>query len=156
MNLYSLHSDPEELYGFDIIPYKMPKLAFELAKSNPGLRPKLEPAIMKDPYSAYCYAYLVLNRPWPEAEPYIMKDPKYAYWYVKHVLGRPWPEAEPYIKTDPYYAYSYALYILRRRWQEAEPYIMKGSELWWDFYKRHFKLYEPLQPTFQPRAASWL
>ncbi len=138
MNLYNLHSNPEELHGFDIAPYKLPKLAYGLAKSNPKLRPKLEPAIMKDPRWAFYYALYVLKRPWSEAEPYIMKDPYSACGYSWLVLKRRWPEAEPYIMNDPINAYVYATY-LKRRWPEAEPYIMKDP-YWWKEYKRHFEL----------------
>ena len=139
MNLYNLHSNPEQLHGFDVVPYKAPDIAYKLAKKNPELRPKLEPSIMKDPYLSYLYAMDVLNRPWPKAEPYIMKDPQYAYYYAYDVLKRRWPEAEPYIIKDPKWAYSYARHILRRRWPEAEPYIMKDQK-WWDFYKERFNL----------------
>ena len=113
MNLYNLHSNPKELHGFDVAPYKIPELAYELAKSNPELRPKLEPAIMKDPRWAYWYTRHVLNRPWPEAESVIMKNSTWALNYAVHVLRRPWPEAEPYIMKDPY---------------------------WWKEYKRAFEL----------------
>ena len=139
MNLYNLHSNPEELHGFDIAPYKMPDLAYELAKKNPELRPKLEPAIMKDPMYAYRYADYILERRWPEAEPYIMKDPQYTYWYADAVLERRWPEAEPYIMKDPKWAYWYAKNVLERRWPEAEPYIMK-DQFWWETYKVKFNL----------------
>jgi len=116
MNLYNLHSNPEELHGFDIAPYKLPDLAYELAKKNPELRPKLEPVIMKDPRSAYYYVKDVRERRWPEAEPYIMKDAMRAYMYARHILKRRWPEAEPYIMKD------------------------NSSWNWWSYYKRHFNL----------------
>ncbi len=113
MNLYDLHSNPQELHGYSTKEYRVPELAYELALVRPELRPKLEPAIMKHARYAYMYAKYILKRPWPEAEPYIMKDPKWAYWY--------------------------AAYILKRRWPEAEPYIMKDSH-WWAVYKEHFEL----------------
>ena len=139
MNLYDLHSNPKELYGFDIAPYKLPWLAYDLAMKNSKLRPKLEPAIMKDPEWAYEYALYVLERPWPEAEPVIMKDPKYAYLYARDVIRRRWPEAEQYIMENSRCACLYARYVLKRRWPEAEPYIMKDLG-WWNDYKRHFNL----------------
>ena len=139
MNLYDLHSNPKELHGFDIAPYKMPDFAYELAKKNPDLRLKLEPVIMKDSWYAYLYALIILKRPWPEAEPYIIKNLYHAYLYTLNVLKRPWPEAEPYITKDPYWAIVYARDILKRRWPEAELYIMKDP-YWWKEYKRVFKL----------------
>ena len=139
MNIYDLHLTPEGLHGFDIAPYKMPALAYELAKKNPELRSKLEPVIIKDPHYAFLYAYSILKRRWPEAEPHIMKDPEWAYMYTKYVLERRWPEAEPYIMKAIIPAFNYAAYILKRRWPEAEPYIMKDPS-WWNAYKREFKL----------------
>ncbi len=113
MNLYDLHSKPKELHGFDIFPYKLPWLAYELAKTHPELRPKLESAIMKDPRYAYYYVADIRKRRWPEAEPVIMKDPGCAHYYAVDVLERRWPEAEPYIKKN---------------------------QLLWSLYKRKFKL----------------
>ena len=139
MSLYDLHSNLEVLYGFDIAPYKMPELAYELAVKNPELRPKLEPVIMKDPHLAYEYARNVLKRRWSGAEPSIMKHPGYACLYAKYVLKGPWPEFEPYIMKDPKMAYYYAKDILKRRWPEAEPYIKKDP-IWWNIYKKAFKL----------------
>ena len=137
MNLYDLHSNPEQLHGYSTKEYRVPELAYELAEKRPDLRSKLEPTIMKITKYAYWYAKSILKRPWPEAEPYIMKDPGYAYYYALYILERPWPEAEPYIMKDPYYAYAYARYILRRRWPEAEPYIMKDANSW-NLYKKRF------------------
>ena len=139
MNLYSLHSNPEVLHGFDIAPYKLPAVAYIHAMNNPKLRPKLEPIIMKDPEYVFLYAHYVLKRRWPEAEPYIMKDPASATHYAEHVLKRPWPEAEPYIMKDPYHAFWYADIVLNDIWPEAEPYIMKDERIWTQ-YKLAFNL----------------
>ena len=137
MNLYSLHSNPEELHSFDVAPHKIPDLAYDLAWENPELRPKLEPVIMKHPECSHYYALYVLKRPWSEAEPYIMKDPKWAYYYARAVLNHPWPEAEPYIMKDPKWAYQYAHHVLKRRWPEAEPYIMKLPAFWFLYKRKH-------------------
>ena len=106
-NLYLLHSNPEQLFGYDTANYRIPELAYQLAKEKPELRKQLEPVIMKAPSQAVYYALYVLRRPWPEAEPYIMKDPQWAYGYARDVLKRPWPEAEQYIMKDPYWASKY-------------------------------------------------
>ncbi len=113
MNLYNLHSNPEQLHGYSIKEYRIPEFAYSLAKTHPELRPNLEPTIMKSPRYAYAYSWHVLKRPWAEAEPVIMKDPKTAYHYALHVLKRRWPEAEPYIMKD---------------------------KIWWNSYKREFYL----------------
>ena len=139
MNLYDLHSNPKELHGFDVVPYKAPDIAYGLAKTNPELRLKLEPAIMKDPRYAFEYAWMVLERPWPEAEPHIMKNPMWAYYYAKDVLKHPWSEAEPYIVKNSWFAILYARDVLKRRWPEAESYIKK-DRFWWNNYKKAFKL----------------
>ena len=140
MNIYDLHSNPEELHGYSTREYKLPEFAYDLAKDNPELRPKLEPVIMKDPEYALKHAMFVKNKPWPEAEPYIMKNPQCAYYYAKDVLDqRRWPEAEPVIMKHTYLAYRYALDVLGRRWPEAEQYIMKDKISWYS-YKREFYL----------------
>ena len=128
MNLYDLHSNPEELHGYSTREYKIPELAFNLAVNRPGLRPKLEPYIMKDPKWAYWYAKSILKSPWPEAEPVIIKDPTVAADYAIFILRRPWPEAEPYIMKNAFHAWLYASQMLKRRWPEAEPYIMKDAD----------------------------
>ncbi len=139
MNLYNLHSNSKGLYGFDVAPYKIPALAYDLAKTHPELQSKLEPAIMKDPACAALYALYILKRPWPEAESIIMKNPGGAFYYAHYVLKRRWKEAEPHIMKDPCPAYFYAHNVLKRRWPEAEPYIMKDPS-WWKEYKRVFKV----------------
>ena len=139
MNLYDLHSNPEQLHGYSTKEYRVPELAYKLAFWKPELRPKLEPAIMKDPRWAYDYATLVLQRRWAKAEPVIMKDAYYAYYYAKNIMGRAWPEAEPYIMKDPHYAFLYARNILERRWPDAELYI-KTNNMAWSMYKRDFDL----------------
>ena len=138
-NLYQLHSDPDKLYGYDIAPYRIPGMAYDLAEKNPRLRKKLEPVIMKDPQLACWYAIDVLRGRWSAAEPVIMKDPEGAYRYARAVLRGRWPEAEPVIMRDPYWAYKYAQQVLRERWPEAEPVIMKDPEFW-KYYKNAFDL----------------
>jgi hypothetical protein len=63
-NLYSLHSNPEQLFGYDQANYRVPEMAYQLAKEKPELRKQLEPVIMKDPEWAYRYARNILKRPW--------------------------------------------------------------------------------------------
>ena len=59
MNLYTLHNNPEELYGYQES-IKIPKFAYEMAlvrhKKTKKRSPDLEPAIGQDPLSAYWYA----------------------------------------------------------------------------------------------------
>ncbi len=140
MNLYDLHSNPEELHGYSTKEYRVPDLAYKLAIRKPELRTKLESSFMKNPALAYYYTRdVLLKRRWPEAEPYIMKDPMYATHYAINVLKRRWPEAEPYIMKDPYYAYMYAKFVLKRRWPDAEPYI-KTDNINWSMYRNTFDL----------------
>jgi hypothetical protein len=106
-NLYSLHSNPEQLFGYDQAKYRIPIVVYELAKKKPKLRKQLEPVIMKDPEWAYFYARDVRKRPWPEAEPVIMTNPRWAYNYALGILKRPWPEAEPYIMKYSYWWNAY-------------------------------------------------
>jgi hypothetical protein len=90
--------------------------------------PEAEPAIMKNPETAFNYANDIIQGRWPEAEPYIMKDPKHALKYAAYIYDSRWPEAEPYIAQDPYWAYLYAYDVLKGRWPEAEPTIMKDPK----------------------------
>ena len=102
MNIYDLHSDPKELFGYDIAVSRVPDIFMPEVIKKKRRRPDLEPYIMKDPKWAYSYAINVLKKRWPEAEPTIMKDARWAYEYARNILNDcRWPEAEPHIQKDP-------------------------------------------------------
>lgn len=116
MNLYNLHSNPEELYGYQRRS-EIPELAYEIAQdryNKTGKRsPNLEPVIGSNPESACWYAYYILKRRWakigmPEVERVIGSDPRWAYLYARYVLDGRWadidmPEVERVISSDPDY-----------------------------------------------------
>ena len=106
MNLYKLHSKPEQLDGYEDKLY-IPQFADEEIKylvrrnTTDEEASYIKPYIVKRPELSSLYIAFILNhKPWPEAEPYIMKNPEYAIWYATLVLKRRWVEAEKYIKQD--------------------------------------------------------
>ena len=101
--------------------YDNPKIACKHAINIGQRQPEYEPKIMKDPESAYRYAYFVLGCRWsdifpPESESTIMKDPKWAYMYAKDVIRGRWLAAEPYIMKDPKWSDDYTMFVLDRNW----------------------------------------
>jgi len=109
MNLFSLHSDPEQLVHYDerlsIVPLTYATIRDEARRTgyqvtSNRLIQSLLPYIMKSAQYASLYSFNILEARWPEAEPYIMKDPRSAFNYARYVLGERWREAEQYIKQD--------------------------------------------------------
>ena len=99
MDLYELHSRPEELYGYNQR-YKIPSIALEIIQDDES-RTDLLKYIIKSPTEAFYYSKDVIDGRWLEAEPYIMKSPGNAVWYARDIIRGRWEEAEPYIMTDP-------------------------------------------------------
>ena len=123
MNLYNLHTNPEQLEGYENR-LRIPQFAYEYGEKY-GFTDELVSAVAKDPESAYWYAKNVIKDRWPEAEPVIAKDPKLGYWYARFVIEDRWPEAEPAIATDHNLASMYAKHIIKGRWPEGEAAIAK-------------------------------
>ena len=97
MNLYELHTSPEELFGYDE-QYKMPGRVWPLWVNS--LKDKdtadqefLWPWLVKDPESAYLYA-VWKGSEFPEGEAAIIQSPQFARKYATNVRMRKWPEAE--------------------------------------------------------------
>ena len=121
MNLYQLHTEPENLYGWQQR-MRIPKFAYE---------------------EAY-YRYEKTRKRFPDLESVIATDPEWAYVYANNVIKKRWldigkPEVESVIAKDPYWAYWYAAFVIKSRWSEAEPYIQQDSH-WWSHYKKRFKI----------------
>lgn len=77
--------------------------------------------VMRNAEAAQMYAYLVMHgQRWTEAEPAIMRDPVTAFWYARGVIQGRWPEAEPSIVTHPESAGAYAAEFMNGKWPEAE------------------------------------
>ena len=115
MNIYDLHSNPKELFGYDIAVSRVPDVFMPEVMKKKKRRPDLEPYIMKDPESAYYYAKNILEKRWAEAEPHIMQNPTWAYAYARNILKKRWPEAEPYIQKDPEWWKEYKDMFLKNR-----------------------------------------
>jgi len=135
MNLYKLHSNPEQLIHYDQINnlpfYVWGKLnevgSREYFQNN---REHIENVASKDAELAYNYAKLIGER-FPAGEDVILSDPEYAAGYAGQVLENRWPEAEAIIATKPRYAVQYAQRFKEMfrhgRFIEAEPNILKSA-----------------------------
>jgi len=138
MNIYKLHTDPEQLTGYEQR-LQVPKFAYEEVRdeltkhrSADDVRKAtehLQDVLLKDPKYAYLYAKVVMEDRWPAAEDIIKTVPHWAYLYTRFLLrGDRWPEAEKTILTDPTAAGEYADYVLYDRWPEAESIIATDAE----------------------------
>jgi hypothetical protein len=128
MNLYQLHSEPQQLLGYKQAQTQVPKLAWDRART-PGQKKQLKHLWLQEPELAYLYAKNVLGKRWPAGEAAIAQDPRHAFWYTVDVLAKRWPKAEAVIATNPLYAYLYAQHVIRGRWPEAEPVIATDPEV---------------------------
>ena len=85
MNAHSVVDILLEDEDFDMEAYAAaaltPKEAYFMAKSNPELRPTLEPAIATNAECSYYYALNVLKKPFPLGEPAIATDRYHAKDY---------------------------------------------------------------------------
>ena len=122
--LYDLHSNPDQLHGYSTKEYRVPELAYELARARPELRPKLESTIAKDAEHAYWYAVFVKGK-FPEGEPAIAKNPKFARLYAAAIGKGRWRPGEAAIATDARESYEYAK-IIQGRFPAGEAAIAKS------------------------------
>jgi hypothetical protein len=161
MNLYKLHSSPDQLIGFkqakDVVPELVwdvlrkgkklnpiqiktvasnAKTALEYAKvRGSGRWPPGEAAIATNAEKSYFYANDVLESRFLKGEAVIAKDPNYAYYYAFDIIKGRWLPGEKAIATEPFAAYNYATEIIGDRWLEGEKAI-KGSE--WEIDYKEF------------------
>jgi hypothetical protein len=126
MNIYKYHSDPESLDHYEERLTRVPKLAFEHAKSLRRRFPEGEAAIAKDAKYAYYYANEVIKGRFPEGETAIAKDPYFAYVYAKDFIKGRFPEGEAAIAKSAGHAYFYAEHVIKGRWPEGEAAIAKN------------------------------
>jgi hypothetical protein len=87
MNLYKLHSYPEELDFYDAAHEKIPFVFWEKYKDNPAELKKRENIIAKNAEYSCFYAENVLKAPFPKGEAAIAKDRYYADEYIKRHQG---------------------------------------------------------------------
>ena len=107
MNLYALHTNPEQLEGYENR-LRVPELAYEYGRRH-GFKDELVSVVAKDTKYAYQYAFDVIRGRFPEGEAAIAKDPDWAYKYARGVIGGRWPEGEAAIAKDPYWAVKYEI-----------------------------------------------
>lgn len=131
MNIYILHTNPEELDDFDQIMSKKPYWAFDVAVANPNLKQRMSKFFAdKGPQFAYEYATRVIGRRFPELESEIAKDPKYSLWYALYSESSPkrFLEGEPAIAKSARHAYDYAEMVMKGRFPAGELEIAKSPE----------------------------
>ena len=177
MNLYKLHTKPEQLYGYknrlahptiawDAFEQDRIDGVVDTRKYLPGILKGAresynfaeeimkgpfkegESIIATDPQYAHNYAAYILYDRFPEGEPAIMKDPHYAAWYASDILKQRWPNAEKYIMKDPRSAVRYANDMFKGAWPEAEPYIKQDAQQSYQ-YARNMSIYTPQRVRFR-------
>jgi hypothetical protein len=87
-----------------------PMRAYKLLSSGWGDKdpwPELEPALAKDPETAFKYADYYLHGRFPLGEKVIAQNPNTAYMYAMIVLGDRFPEGEEAILSDPKFGPKY-------------------------------------------------
>jgi len=144
MNLFDLHSNPEQLAHYNeqikvpFIAYNKTMQAIYADEDYEDYRQYIQ-YFKDDPKLAMRYAE-ELNGRFIEGEPAIATNPILAYEYALYTLvGDRFPEGEPAIMKNPEYAYKYAVDIMsNERWKEAEPYIQQDPK-WWQKYKNYFR-----------------
>lgn len=109
-NLFDLHSNPEQLFGYPKILIRIPEIALRLAykKKDKAFREILEVAIAKTPHTAYEYASKVIKGRFPAGEPEIAKDPLLAYQYAIDVIKDRFPAGEGAIDKNPFLKWMYS------------------------------------------------
>jgi hypothetical protein len=66
--------------------------------------------------------------PWPELEPALARDPDTAFRYANYYLNGRFPLGEKVIAQSPAAAYAYALLILKGRFPEGEEAILRDPK----------------------------
>ena len=101
LNLYKLHSNPEEVSGLKALAVKPPEIVWDAYEDDPDEIKKHKHIWANDPYSAYRYITDYNEMlPFPEGEDTIAKSPYHAYWYAYNVLHGRFPKGELVILAD--------------------------------------------------------
>ena len=119
MNLYKLHSQPDQLLGYAQASTQVPEVAWKLARTDAQKR-KLESLWAKDAEYAYRYANSILKKRFPAGEAALAQDPEYALWYARDILSARFPAGEAAIAQSAEVAYGYANRVLGKRWPPGE------------------------------------
>jgi hypothetical protein len=132
MNLYKLHSQPDQLLGYAQARTQVPEVAWPLART-PEEKVNLESLWTKDPQYAYDYAHEVLYARFPAGEAALAQDAAWAYRYARDILKGRFPAGEAAIAQVAIWAHYYALHILKRRWPEVERTIAQEPDWAWRY-----------------------
>lgn len=102
MDLYSYHTDKEELLNYDKADNKLPFVFFDKYKQDRTLLADREDAIAKDAKYAFVYADNYLEGPFPKGEDAIATSAKWSTFYAIHVLHGAFPKGEDAIAGSGY------------------------------------------------------
>jgi len=154
--LYGLHTDPSQLFGIEIYPYKMFIEALPERKETmeetgeilnhdlkkwikimPHPDKEIEQFLLTDEFTSnliMTYASSVLKERWLEGEQKIVhvEDPYAARRYAMMFNFR-FTDAEPFIAQYPEHAFYYATDVIEGRFLEAEPYIKNDPIVRYDY-----------------------
>jgi len=114
MNLYELHTESEDLYGYEQS-IKIPEIAYNYLSETVEVDDDLL----------------------EKAEDSIATSAEYSYRYAADILLRRFKEGEPAIATSAAYSLSYALHVINGRFLAGEE-TMKQDEDIWHIYTRNF------------------
>lgn len=134
LDLYSYHTQPETLIGFEnrkhTLPYLYTMLEGDSSNFDIQLLKASEAIIATNPNTTYLYATRVLkNKPFPLGEPSLVKDPQMTVFYVEDVYrSNTTPEKLlDIIASDPHSALAYASRVINGRWRQGEKAIATNA-----------------------------
>ena len=105
MNIYNLHSNPEELYGYNkrnnLPEYALSSLDHEEFQEGTPEYEHAVSVILKDPMSSYYYASNIIFERFPEGEEIISQDGTASFLYAKDVIKGRFRAGEKAIEEKP-------------------------------------------------------
>ena len=104
MDIFSYHSDPEFLDGYNKKQFLVPELAFEYANRIINVYEKYDDRIKICEYA-------------------IAKSHKYSYEYARDVIKKPFKMGEDAIAKSATHSHFYAMHVLKERFMMGEPTI---------------------------------
>ena len=128
MNIYELHSRPEELEGYAERMYHVPEIAYIRLEHFPDDERAID-CIAKDAKWSYWYAKDILHGRFPAGEPEIAKNAGMSYNYALDVIKGRFPAGEPELAKNIYLAGRYAVDVINGRFRAAEPNIRKYMDM---------------------------
>ena len=122
-DLYRLHTNPHELYGYNTADDLVPEIFWPKYESNLIELRKRESALAKSPQYSYLYARLS-GKPFPIGEDMIATNAMYSYKYARHILKDRFPKGEQILSKSANWSYEYASRVIKGKWPEGEETIL--------------------------------